>query len=232
MWLMHMMMQKFVIVGWKKLSILCLDDWHSDLPILSTSLLRFNVYDFGWERPIGLRSGSGNKFDGKMIVFPDVVKGNGVLLPLHLISQDPKPNSVPLELEQESANRSRPGAYPVVDIVEDENIEDRGLGLENLVDACYGVHEGVRGDVYGGATDQISDFEQPFVPEIDLGKKYAEYKSKAEEKLYPSCEGPVTTLSTVVELHDLKKQYGWSGNSVSALLSMLRTWLPKENTLP
>ncbi|KAF9587572.1 hypothetical protein IFM89_004030 [Coptis chinensis] len=97
--------------------------------------------------------------------------------------------------------------YPVIDIVEDENIEDRGLGLENLVDACYGVHEGVRGDVYGGATDQISDFEQPFVPEPDLGKKYAEYKSKAEEKLYPSCEGPVTTLSAVVELHDLKKQY-------------------------
>ncbi|KAF9625008.1 hypothetical protein IFM89_017004 [Coptis chinensis] len=60
----------------------------------------------------------------------------------------------------------------VVDIVEDENIEDRGLGLENLVDACYGVHEGVRGDVYGGTLDQISDFEQPFVPEPDLGKKY------------------------------------------------------------
>ncbi|KAF9609464.1 hypothetical protein IFM89_016463 [Coptis chinensis] len=95
--------------------------------------------------------------------------------------------------------------YLVVDIVEDENIENRGLGLENLVDACYGVHEGVRGDVYGGDTDQTSDFEQPFVPEPDLGKKYAEYKSKAEEKLYPSCEGPVTTLSAVVELHDLKK---------------------------
>ncbi|KAF9609030.1 hypothetical protein IFM89_012470, partial [Coptis chinensis] len=97
--------------------------------------------------------------------------------------------------------------YPVVDIVEDENIEDRGLGLENLVDACYGVHEGVRGDMYEGDTDQTSDFEQPFVPKPDLGKKYAEYKSKAEEKLYPSCEGPVTTLSAVVELHDLKKQY-------------------------
>ncbi|KAF9609247.1 hypothetical protein IFM89_014441 [Coptis chinensis] len=101
----------------------------------------------------------------------------------------------------------RADMYPVVDIVEDENIEDRGLGLENLVDACYGVHEGVRGDVYGGDTDQISDFEQPFVPEPDLDKKYVEYKSKAEEKLYLSCEGPVTTLSAVVELHELKKQY-------------------------
>ncbi|KAF9603375.1 hypothetical protein IFM89_035620 [Coptis chinensis] len=163
------------------------------------------------------------------IFFSDELIADGVLLPLHLISQDPKPNSVPLELEQETEpNRSRPGAkpklsstskrkdwcltvrrhiiqngfdltytiwslhgekqskYPVVDIVEDENIEDRGLGLENLVDACYGAYEGVRGDVYGGATDQISDFEQPFVPEPDLGKKYVEYKSKAEEKLYPS----------------------------------------------
>ncbi|KAF9605862.1 hypothetical protein IFM89_019121 [Coptis chinensis] len=132
----------------------------------------------------------------------DELIADGVLLPLHLISQDPKPNSVPLELEQETE--------PEPNIVEDENIEDRGLGLENLVDACYGVHEGVRGDVYGGATDQISDFKQPFVPEPDLGKKYAEYKSKAEEKLYPPCEGPVTTLSAVVELHDLKKQDGLS----------------------
>ncbi|KAF9624245.1 hypothetical protein IFM89_009044 [Coptis chinensis] len=95
--------------------------------------------------------------------------------------------------------------YLVVDIVEDKNIEDKGLGLGNLVDACYGVHEGVRGDVYGGATDPTSDFEQPFVPKLDLGKKYVEYKSKAKEKLNPSCEGPVTTLSAVVKLHDIKK---------------------------
>ena len=48
----------------------------------------------------------------------------------------------------------------------------------------------------------------------------------------PSCEGTETTLSTIVELHNIKKQFGWSGNSVTALLSILKRWLPKENTLP
>ncbi|KAF9621027.1 hypothetical protein IFM89_015849 [Coptis chinensis] len=158
-------------------------------------------------------------WNGKRLVFDEVRR--------HIIQ-----NGFDLTYTIWSLHGEKQSKYPVVDIVEDENIEDRGLGLENLVDACYGVHEGVRGDVYGGDIDQTSNFEQPFVPEPDLGKKYAEYKSKAEEKLYPSCEGPVTTLFAVVELHDLKKQYGWSGNSVSALLSMLRTWLPKENTLP
>ncbi|KAF9609455.1 hypothetical protein IFM89_016454 [Coptis chinensis] len=130
--------------------------------------------------------------NGKRLVFDEVRR--------HIIQ-----NGFDLTYTIWSLHGEKQSKYPVVDIVEDENIKDRGL--ENLVDACYGVHEGVRGDVYGGATNQISDFEQPFVPEPDLGKKYAEYKSKAEEKLYPSCEGPVTTLSAIVELHDLKKQF-------------------------
>jgi hypothetical protein len=50
--------------------------------------------------------------------------------------------------------------------------------------------------------------------------------------LYPSCEGPETTLSAIVELHNVKKRFGWSGNSVTFLLSILKRWLPKENTLP
>ena len=35
-----------------------------------------------------------------------------------------------------------------------------------------------------------------------------------------------------MELHNIKKQFGWSGNSVTALLSILKRWLPKDNTLP
>ncbi|KAF9603006.1 hypothetical protein IFM89_033633 [Coptis chinensis] len=67
--------------GWvEKPSILCLDyDLHNNVPILSTgSSPWFNVYgnDFGWGCPIGLRSGSGSKFDGKMTVFPGTVKGS------------------------------------------------------------------------------------------------------------------------------------------------------------
>jgi hypothetical protein len=39
---------------------------------------RFNVYgnDFGWGRPIAVRSGVGNKFDGKLTVFPGVEEGS------------------------------------------------------------------------------------------------------------------------------------------------------------
>ncbi|XP_015577287.3 LOW QUALITY PROTEIN: uncharacterized acetyltransferase At3g50280 [Ricinus communis] len=39
---------------------------------------RFNVYgnDFGWGRPIAVRSGLGNKFDGKIIVFPGAKECN------------------------------------------------------------------------------------------------------------------------------------------------------------
>ena len=32
--------------------------------------------DFGWGRPIAVRSGVGNKFDGKLTVFPGVEEGS------------------------------------------------------------------------------------------------------------------------------------------------------------
>lgn len=111
--------------------------------------------------------------------------------------------------------------HPVVGNMNKENTEEEGLGIGDFVDAYMGCHG-----------TEIGDIEPPFVPEADLGKRYLDYKKKAKEKLYPSCEGPETTLSAVVELHNLKKQFGWSGNSVTALLSMLRRWLPKGNTLP
>ncbi|KAF9622450.1 hypothetical protein IFM89_031253 [Coptis chinensis] len=96
--------------------------------------------------------------NGKRLVFDEVRR--------HIIQ-----NGFDLTYTIWSLHSEKQSKYPVVDIIEDENIEDRGLGLENLVDVCYGVHEGVRGDVYRGATGQISDFEQPFVPKPDLGKK-------------------------------------------------------------
>lgn len=39
---------------------------------------RFNVYgnDFGWGRPLAVRSGPSNKFDGKLTVFPGAEEGN------------------------------------------------------------------------------------------------------------------------------------------------------------
>ncbi|CAN1234506.1 Uncharacterized acetyltransferase At3g50280, partial [Linum perenne] len=39
---------------------------------------RYNVYgnDFGWGKPVAVRSGAGNKFDGKVTVFPGVEEGS------------------------------------------------------------------------------------------------------------------------------------------------------------
>ncbi|CAI0450376.1 unnamed protein product [Linum tenue] len=39
---------------------------------------RFDVYgnDFGWGKPVAVRSGSGNKFDGKLTVYPGVENGS------------------------------------------------------------------------------------------------------------------------------------------------------------
>ncbi|OVA09230.1 hypothetical protein BVC80_1785g8 [Macleaya cordata] len=113
-----------------------------------------------------------------------------------------------------------------------ENTEDERLRMVNFVDVACGVHEGVDGDVSRDEIDQTRDFEEPFAQEPDLGKRYTKYKKLAEEKLYPTYEGPETTLSTIVEIHNMKKMFGWSGNSVTYLLSTLKRWFPKGNTLP
>ncbi|CAN1306430.1 Uncharacterized acetyltransferase At3g50280 [Linum perenne] len=45
--------------------------------VLSSSP-RYDVYgnDFGWGKPVAVRSGAGNKFDGKVTVFPGVEEGS------------------------------------------------------------------------------------------------------------------------------------------------------------
>lgn len=119
--------------------------------------------------------------------------------------------------------------YPPVERLEKENEiesnEDPRFGIENLLDASYGVHEKTYVTNEGSNTGA---FEEPYV----ANEKYEEYKRLATEKLYPTCEGPETTLSTIVELHNIKKQFGWSENSVTALLCVLKRWLLKGITLP
>ncbi|KAK0603153.1 hypothetical protein LWI29_001920 [Acer saccharum] len=45
---------------------------------VTSSSPRYNVYgtDFGWGRPIAVRSGPGNKFDGKITIFPGAKQGS------------------------------------------------------------------------------------------------------------------------------------------------------------
>ncbi|KAF9624124.1 hypothetical protein IFM89_008062 [Coptis chinensis] len=85
----------------------------------------------------------------------------------------------------------------------------------DFVDASYGVHEVVASDLNEDEENHMEDFEPPPVLERDLRKRYNEYKKMAEQKLYPSCEAPVTTLSAVVDLHNLKKKYGQPQPSAS-----------------
>ena len=46
--------------------------------LLSGSSPRFDVYgnDFGWGRPVAVRSGPGNKLDGKLTPFPGAEEGS------------------------------------------------------------------------------------------------------------------------------------------------------------
>ena len=114
---------------------------------------------------------------------------------------------------------------PVEDVHKEENIEFGGLGMDNLVDASYGMHR--EANVHDDS-GQAGVSKEPYIG----NEKYNDYKRLSTEKLYPSCEGPETTLSAIVELHNIKKQFGWSGNSVITLLEVLKRWLPKGNTLP
>ena len=81
---------------------------------------------------------------------------------------------------------------------EEENIGDVGIGMGNFVDSSFGLHGRMVGD-------PDIEFDEPYVPEPDLGKRYNEYKQKAIEKLYHICEGPDTSLSALVELQNAKK---------------------------
>ncbi|KAF9622381.1 hypothetical protein IFM89_031184 [Coptis chinensis] len=112
---------------------------------------------------------------------------------------------------------------------EKKTMKFEGLGMGNLVDVAYGIHEGLAGDLNGSDESEGGDLEPPYVLEPDLGKRYNEYKQKRKKNYTPSCEAPITTLLAVVDLQNLKKQYNWSGNSVTALLSMLRKWLRRKH---
>ena len=55
---------------------------HSNVTIgnafITSSSPRFNIYgtDFGWGRPVAVRSGGGNKFDGTITVFQGAEEGS------------------------------------------------------------------------------------------------------------------------------------------------------------
>ncbi|KAF9605872.1 hypothetical protein IFM89_019844 [Coptis chinensis] len=64
-----------------------------------------------------------------------------------------------------------PCTDPVVEpVIEEESTEAEGLEMGNFVDASYGVHEVVAGDLNEDEENHMGDFEPPPVLERDLGK--------------------------------------------------------------
>ncbi|XP_026450963.1 uncharacterized protein LOC113351129 [Papaver somniferum] len=61
-------------------------------------------------------------------------------------------------------------------------------------------------------------------------RKYAYDRARAP--LYNSCPSGKTTLSAAIKLNDIKTQYGFSDNDVTALLEMMKELIPEENRFP
>ena len=61
----------------KKPKLVTISSYHNNTLITSSSP-RFNVYgnDFGWGKPVAVRSGSAAKGDGKITLFPGVEEGS------------------------------------------------------------------------------------------------------------------------------------------------------------
>ncbi|XP_026419922.1 uncharacterized protein LOC113315893 [Papaver somniferum] len=55
---------------------------------------------------------------------------------------------------------------------------------------------------------------------------------RAREPLYNSCPSRKTILNVFIKLNDIKTQYGFSDNGVTALLEMMKELLPEGITLP
>ncbi|XP_026460020.1 uncharacterized protein LOC113360771 [Papaver somniferum] len=122
---------------------------------------------------------------------------------------------------------------PVESVSNEQVREDIFPDLTPFIDAAFEVHGSNGGGVFiDDANGTQDDTEEPFEFEPDAQKRHEKYKELAEQKLYPTCEGNVSTLSAIVELQNLKKQFGISGNCVTKLLKMIKGWLPKEKTMP
>ncbi|RYQ90809.1 hypothetical protein Ahy_B09g096794 [Arachis hypogaea] len=61
-------------------------------------------------------------------------------------------------------------------------------------------------------------------------KRFQRLMRDYEQSLYP--DSGISRLSFIVKLFQMKCRYGWSNNSVDALLLFLKSIFPKENSFP
>ncbi|KAM7501323.1 hypothetical protein LguiB_000227 [Lonicera macranthoides] len=103
--------------------------------------------------------------------------------------------------------------HPSVEYVEikgticEEDVGNVGAVMGNLVDACYGVQDEYN---VNGEVGETGASEERDVPDA----KYNEYKRLAIKKLYPSCEGPDISLSTI-EFKDIPSNKRYIEGSIA-----------------
>ena len=93
------------------------------------------------------------------------------------------------------------------------------------------LYDMFRGENLGETLGDFSNLGEHSPEEPNEGaKKFQRLLKDAEHNLYPNCG--LSKLSFIVKLFQMKCLYGWSNNSVDALLSFLKSILPRENTCP
>ncbi|XP_026432482.1 uncharacterized protein LOC113329875 [Papaver somniferum] len=98
--------------------------------------------------------------------------------------------------------------------------EDIGVAAENDDHSyCVGENDGLHSRVPNHAGTSIS-------------KKKRYLYERAREPLYPSCDKGKIPLYAAIKLNNIKTQYGFSYNGVTALLELFKELLPDGKTLP
>ena len=63
-------------------------------------------------------------------------------------------------------------------------------------------------------------------------REYIRLKADVARPLYKDCDEDHSVLYVMIGVHNLKSQFGLSGNSVTGILKWVKEILPKENMLP
>ncbi|XP_026435850.1 uncharacterized protein LOC113333642 [Papaver somniferum] len=113
-------------------------------------------------------------------------------------------------------------------------VENVGIGVDNL----------------GNSAENVEGFAEKFNPACSVdenvgvhsrvhkddgtssSKKKRYFYKRAREPLYPSCPKEKTPLCAAIKLNNIKTQYGFSDNGVTAILELFKELLPDGSTLP
>ncbi|XP_026417048.1 uncharacterized protein LOC113312512 [Papaver somniferum] len=127
----------------------------------------------------------------------------------------PRSDNVGVEVDNIGIGDNLGNSADNVEVFAENNVEDFA---ENVNPACS-VDENV------GVHSMVHE-------ETSSSKKKRDFYERAREPLYPSYSKEKTPLYAAIKLNNIKTQYGFSDNSVTALLELFKELLPDGNTLP